>query len=395
MIEMFAVVLTQYTGRNLIRRPWRSAMTVAGITGVVFAVVLMLMLARGLFTRVAATGEAANLVVISRTGQSIVLSALFDEDVALLVALQGIGRDAADRLLISPELVHLAFVEAAAPSGAVARAGAPLTVRGIRPIALEVHRSIEVTAGRMPLHANEVMVGSTAASKLGLPPGALVPGSVLQFEGFRWVVCGVFTAAGSLFESEVWLREADLMAALQRATHSCAVVRFVTPAAAQTALLAWAQPGPLANTFSAWLEPAYYRNYAQALSWILWLAWTFALAIGAAGALIGMNTMYTNVIARRREIATLRVLGFRRATIAVMLAAEAVALTLLAGIGGVVLGRVLDAMPLTLAQGAFLLQLDAVVVGVALGLALVIGLIGVAPPAFRVLHGNLLENTRA
>lgn len=388
---MHARLFATYVARNLFRRPWSTFMTLAGMTAVIFAVVLMLMLARGLFVRIADTGDPHNIVVISKTGQSIVLSALFDEDLALLLELQNIGRDAAGRLLISPELVQLTFVEVpAAPQPN----GAPLTVRGIRPVALEVHRTVDLLEGRMPLYANEVMAGSMAHVKLGVQANDLTPGAVVRFEGMEWTVCGIFSARGSLFESELWPRESDLMAALQRGTHSCATLRFASPAAAQAALLSFQHPGPLQKTFSAWHEPAYYRTYAQALRWILWLAWAFVFAIGAAGALIGMNTMYTNVITRRREIATLRVLGYHRATIAVLLAAEALVLSLGAAVAGLALGSLLNAMPLAVAQGAFVLQLDATVVMTALGLAFLTGLAGTAVPAFRVLRGSILPSMR-
>ena len=53
-----------YALRNLTRRPWRSAMTVAGIAVVIFAASLIMGLSRGLFARLDVTGEAENLLVI-------------------------------------------------------------------------------------------------------------------------------------------------------------------------------------------------------------------------------------------------------------------------------------------------------------------------------------------
>ncbi|MCX7848180.1 MAG: ABC transporter permease [bacterium] len=384
-------VLIAYMVRNLLRRPWSSVMTLVGIGVVVFAVVLMLMLARGLFVRVRETGDPRNVVVISKTGQSIVLSALFDEDVALLLELEGIAKDASGRVLISPELVQLLYAEvpeARQPNGA------PITVRGIRPIAMEVHRAVEVVQGRIPLYANEVMVGSLAHVKLGVSEEEMRVGSVIRFEGMEWRVCGVFSARGSLYESELWVRESDLMAAMERGTHSCATVRCSSIAAAEAAILAFERPGALQRTFTAWQEPAYYRMYAEALRWILWLTWGFVVAIGAAGVLIGMNTMYTNVIARRSEIGTLRVLGFGRGTIGVLLVGEAMMLSLGGGLAGMGLGRLLHAVPLAVAQGAFFLCFDRTVALAAFGLATMIGIVGTVVPAFRVLHGGILENLR-
>lgn len=384
-------VLAAYVVRNLARRPWSTCLTLLGMTAVVFAIVLMLMLARGLFTRIADTGDPHNLLVISKTGQSVILSSLFDEELALLVSLPQLARDVANRPLISPELVQLVYVEVPTTSPP---AGAPLTVRGIRPRALEVHRTLELVEGRMPLFAHEVMVGSLAHVKLGVPSSLLAPGATLRFEGITWTISGVFSARGSLFESEVWVRESDLMAALQRSSHSCATLRFVSPAAALAALAAFEQSGPLQKTFTASREPDYYRTYAQALQWVLWLAWAFVLAIAAAGALIGMNTMYTNVLARRREIATLRVLGFHPATLAGLLAAEALLISLGAATLGIGLGRVLHATPLAVAQGAFFLHFDSTVALLALALALLSGLVGTAFPTFRILHGSILRHLR-
>ncbi|MHC4915578.1 MAG: ABC transporter permease [Planctomycetota bacterium] len=374
-----------YSLRNLRRRPWRTAMTAGGIFLVVFAAVLMLSLSRGIAVRTAATGEPANLLVISRKGENAMFSAVEEDEVVHLRNLPAAARGTDGGPLVSPELMHVSTVECAGRR-------APVSVRGVQPIAYEVHRCVRVTGGRLPEGSFEILAGETSHVKLGVPAEALAPGKKVTFEGRDWTICGTFEAGGSLFESEFWTKESDLQTVLRRRTHSFAVVRLESSARAPEALAAFSRTGALQKYFKGWTEAAYYRDFTGGIAWIRWLATAMVLVITVAGALIGVNTMYTAMISRTREIATQRVLGFSRTDILFSLTVESAAVSLLAGAVGAAGGLLLNGFAMRLSQAAFFLVADLPVVAVGIGLALFVGVAGALLPAA---HGLRLNIARA
>ncbi len=380
-----------YSLRNIARRPWRTGMTVAGVAVVVFAAVLMLALSRGLVERLEATGEPENLLAISRVGQSNLFSSITEDEVVHLWSLPGVAKSADGVPLVSPELMHVPFVEAGS-GGRLRRA--PVHVRGVTAVAFEVHKSVRLTAGRLPETSFEILAGRTAHSKLGVPPEALDVGGTVSFENRKWTICGTFEAGGALSESELWIRESDLLTVLRRRTHSFVVVRFEDAGKVEEALRQFERSGAVERYFKGWSEVSYYREFMGALAWLRWLSIFMVAATAIAGALIGVNTMYSAVVSRLGEIAVQRVLGFGRFDIAMSFLIEAVVISLAGGVLGVAAGLLADDIPMTLSQGAFFLVVDGRVMAAGLGLSVVIGVVGALLPAIKGLRMGIVEAMR-
>jgi putative ABC transport system permease protein len=107
-----------------------------------------------------------------------------------------------------------------------------------------------------------------------------------------------------------------------------------------------------------------------------------ALVIGAVGIL---NTMIMSVYERTKEIGILRAIGWRRRQVVRMILVESLLLSIAGGVLGtliaVVLTRIVSAMP---AVGGMLeAYLPPWVILLGLGIALVVGLLGAAYPAYR------------
>jgi putative ABC transport system permease protein len=367
-------------------------MTVAGIAVVVLASVVMLSLSRGLQLRLDVSGEAANILMISRRGQNVLFSAIEADELVQVSSMPGLAKGADGAPLISPELMQVSFVKVDNPAGS---GYAPVNIRGVGPNAWEVHRSVKLRSGRLPEDAFDLLVGRLAHIKLGVPAAALQPGKTVRFEGHEWTLCGVFEAGGGLSESELWVQASDLMTVLRRQTHSLVVCRFETPALAQEATALFRQTGAIERAFKGWGEKQYYQEYyAESLAWIFWLSLAMVAATAGAGALIGVNTMYTAITDRIDEIATLRVLGFRRRHIAASLLVESVALALVGGLVGAAAGYGVQGVPLRLSQGAFYLTVDGVVLAGAATLTLVIGVVGAILPTIRPLRLSIIEGLR-
>ncbi|MFC1479344.1 ABC transporter permease [Planctomycetota bacterium] len=378
-----------YSFRNLKRRPWRTAMTIAGITVVVFAAVIMMALSRGLFTGLDVTGDPENLLVISRKGQNVMFSSIPEEETVYLWALEGVAFGGVDNdLLVSPEIMHMSLVEV---NGYESSKHKPVNVRGVQKFAFDVHNKVVITEGNLPENEYDILVGSMSYAKIGVPPEALSVGNTIRFENKVWNICGIFKAGGAIIESELWVREEDLMTVMKRRSHTFVVVRFEDQAKMESALKEFRTSGTLERYFKGWSEKDYYREFTKSLNWVFWLSVFMVGAITLAGALIGINTMYTTIITRMDEIATQRILGFNRWDIAFSLLIESLSISLISGILGAGFGLIVNGIPMKMSLGAFFLTVDTVVIIYAIGLSLFIGIIGALLPVVKGLRLSIVE----
>jgi len=368
-------------------------MTAGGIGVVVFSAVIMLSLAMGMRERLGETGEPENILLISRKGQNIMFSSLEADELTHLYALPGVARTPSDELLISEEIMHMCWVDMPDIRPADGKR-ALLYVRGVETIALDVHRRINLVDGHFPEDEQQVMAGTTAFVKLGVPREEIQVGRTVDFEGETWTICGLFEAGGALVESELWVRSPDLMTALRRRTSTFAAIRFEDPGRAQSALKEFEEAGALSRYFKGWSENDYYREFTGTLNWVYWLATIMVAAVAVAGLLIGVNTMYTTVVTRARETATQRVLGFSRADVSLSLAIESLLISIAGGAAGVLLGFVLHDLPIRTSQGAFFLRVGMPVVAGGLALSVLIGVLGALLPLSRLMRMSVVEALR-
>jgi len=288
--------------------------------------------------------------------------------------------------------MHVAWIETK-EGGKTSRL--PVQVRGVGPLAWDVHRSVRVKEGKLPSGPFEVLAGRTAYIKLGVPPDKVAPGETLHFENQDWTVCGVFEAGNSLFESELWVNESDILTSLRRQTHSFVVLRLEGPDRVEAALREFQQAGPFERSFKGWSERGYYEELSKSLNWVFWLSVFMVAAITVAGVLAGINTMYAAVMSRMREIATLRVLGFRRRDVLAGQVIESLIMAVAGGAVGLLAGSLANGVPMKMSQGAFYLSVDGLVIAVGLGLAFVMGFLGGLLPAIRCLRLTIPESFRA
>ncbi len=125
-------------------------------------------------------------------------------------------------------------------------------------------------------------------------------------------------------------------------------------------------------------------------------------AIFSIGAIIGaMITMYARVANRTAEIGTLRALGFPRSSILAAFLVEALLLGLVGGVVGLAGAAFMQAITIstmnfqTFAELAFGFTLTPGIVGVALGFALAMGLLGGFLPATRAARMKIVDALRA
>ncbi|PYM12869.1 MAG: hypothetical protein DMD81_22780, partial [Candidatus Rokuibacteriota bacterium] len=198
--------------------------------------------------------------------------------------------------------------------------------------ALEVRPTVQLVAGRMfrPGLA-ELVVGKnvpTAFSGFDL-------GSTVRFGGSAWTIVGVVDAGGTAFDSEVWADATVLKQVFQRppSLFQSVTVRL-TSAEAFDAFKDALTSDPRV-TVQIDREVDYYAKQSRQLTTLITVLGSMVAAVMGIGAVFGaLNTMYSAVTERAREIATMRALGFAAGSVVVSFVIESLCLALVGGLLG-------------------------------------------------------------
>ena len=365
-----------------VRARWVSAIVaVLGIAGTVGVFIAMLSLARGFKATLVASGSPDN-ALIRRAGSTGEIDGSVPLDqVKVIQDAPGIARDG-DRPLVSPEVV----VIAAFPLKATGT-DANVQVRGVSPDALKVRRNVHMKEGRFfQPGLNELIVGRNVPSTYA----GLNLGDTVRFGGGNWSVVGVFDAGGSGFDSEVWCDARVLSQVYKRPENifSSITVRLTSPAAL-TQLKDSLTSDPRMQV-QVDREVDYYEKQSRGLTTLITILGTLVAGVMGIGAIFGaLNTMYSAVSERSREIATMRAIGFGAAAIIVSFIFEALFISLIGGVVGCAAilplnGFTTSAMNWqTFSHLAFAFRVTPLLLGIGVGFALLMGLAGGVPPAIR------------
>jgi putative ABC transport system permease protein len=314
-----------YNLRSAIAR-WPAALvSVLGIAGTVGVFVAMLSMARGFQSTLIASGSPQNAMILRAGADAEMVSAITLEEVRTIGDAPEVARGAGGAPLVSPEVVVVAAFQLAS-SGTDAN----VQVRGVSPLALEVRPNVRVADGRFfrPGLAELVVGRNAAAIYRGLSLGDAV-----DFGGQTWYVVGIMDAGGSAFDSELWCDAAVLNQVFDRPENIFqSVTARLTSETRFTELKDRLTSDPRL-TVQVDRETAYYERQSRVVSTLIRVLGFLVAAVMAVGAVFGaLNTMYSAVAARAREIATMRALGFGRGSVVLSFVIESL---LIAAAGGV------------------------------------------------------------
>ena len=380
MNQMLAI-----TWQNLksIPQRWGPAMVaIVGVAGVVAVFVAVLSMARG-FERTLEAGGAPDRVVVLRSGSSSELdSGLGGDQVKIIEETPGLLRGEDGRPLASPELYVMVDLEKRSTG---TTANVPL--RGVTPAAFEVRDELQLVEGRrIQPGRKEIMAGRGAQDQFR----GLEVGSVLEFGSDRWDVVGIFEAGGAVVESELWADAPVVQSAFRRG-NSYAVMYGRLESADQFEVFRDQLTSDPRLSVKVQRESEYFAEQSRALSVFIQAVGYGIAVLMALGAVFGaLNTMYSTVSDRAREIATLRALGFSGLPIVSSVMVEALALALVGGLlgGGIAwllfngyTVSTLNFSSFTQVVFAFAVTPDLLVKGIVI--ALVVGFIGGLAPALK------------
>lgn len=320
------VALTTLNIRTLPQRLGSSAVAVVGIAAVVAVFAGVLSMANGFERTVAGTGSNDIAIVLRDGSNTELTSGLSLEQTRLVAEAPGVMRDADNEPIASAELYVIVDLKKKSTASS-----ANAALRGIQPHGIALRRRMELIEGR-PFEPGkyEIVVGRAAMNQFE----GLELGNRIRFGQTEWTVVGVFADGGSVFESELWSDVRVLQPAYRRG-NTFQTVRAQLVDADSLAIFEAALEADPRLEVDVFSERAYYAGQAEPVTnFIRFVGYplAFLMAIGAIFAAI--NTMYSSVSARAREIATLRAIGFGPSPIAIATLIESGVLGFFGGILG-------------------------------------------------------------
>jgi putative ABC transport system permease protein len=367
--------------RSLPQRIGTSSVVVIGIAGVVAVLISVLAMSTGFMRTLQKTGPD-NRAIVVRTGSSTELVSVLTNDAAVTVAdAPGIKTGSDGHPLASPET--LLIMNLSKKDGE--DASAPF--RGLTPDGFAVHPEIKIINGRVFQPGVTEMIVGKSAQRLyrGLDVGAQI-----KLRGATWTVVGSFEGGGSGHDSELIADKQTLNSTYQRGNSEQSVWVVLDPQGGFQTFKDSITTNPQLQVDVS-TEKDFGTQQSAQISSILKIVAYVVGGIMAIGAIFGaLNTMYSAVSTRAREIATLRAIGFGPVPVIVSVFVEALLLAFIGGAGGALIAWLLfNGHSVDTLGGGFGGQLIfdlAVTPGlVALGIiwACVIGVIGGLFPAIR------------
>ena len=254
-------------------------------------------------------------------------SGLEGAEVDIIKQAPGIRRDG-QTPLASAEL----YVIIDLPKKSTPDAAANVPMRGIEPAGMPLREEVSLIEGRMfQFGTNEVIVGRGANGQFC----NLNVGDTIVSGQNRWQVVGVFEADGAVAETEIWCDARTLQGAYRRGNSYQSVLARLESADSFDTFRDWLTSNPQLNVMIR-RENEYYAGQSQALTRLIRTIGFGIAGLMGIGAVFGaILTMYTPWRRARREIATLRALGFNTISVLVSVLGESL---VLGGIGGLIGG---------------------------------------------------------
>lgn len=381
-----------YNIRDMILRKRLTLMTALGIALTVMTTVFVMMLLAGMKKAFVASGDPLNVLVVRKGSSSEMVGGFTKDKFPILRELPGIATDSHGQPLVSGEWVVIVALPPKGGTGVV-----NITMRGMGEDGIELRRNkVKLVDGKwFAAGQREVAVSRSIHDRFAHTN----VGDIIDFGKGPWKVTGIFDAGGSAYDSEIW---GDFNQVADQFNRQNAVgnvyLRATDPIAADALKHRVADDQRL--QLDGMLETEYYAKQTSSGAGIRLMGFIVAFTMAIGSIFAAANTMYAAVAYRSREIATLRVMGFRRGSIVTSFVFEAVLLALLGAAIGIVLMLPFNGMStstanqVTFSQVVFNMRITLQVVLSAVIFAVAMGLIGGVAPAWGAARREILAALR-
>ncbi|MBI1748493.1 MAG: ABC transporter permease [Acidobacteria bacterium] len=380
-----------YNFRNLRVRKTTTIMTALGIALTVAVLLGILAMVAGLRTSLQATGHPLHLLVMRKNSASELVSQITREAFMNIRLKNGIEKRADGEPMASAEIVTvMSLPRKNDPEGS------NVTIRGLSRVGIGLRPGIRLTAGRWLVPGQrEVMVGKSVAARFL----NCSIGNTLYFGRGEWKIVGIFDAGKTAFSNEIWGELNQVAADFNRSEVLSSVLLRATDLMALQAL-----KNSMADDQRLFLEGKseveYYAQQTATAAPVEFLGIFVAVIMAIGSSFAAMNTMYAAVVRRAREIGTLRVLGFSRGSILLSFVIEALLLSLLGGLLGILLILPLNGLEsgtynnITFSETGFDFRVTPLIMTIGLSFATIMGILGGLLPARMAAKQDILNALR-
>jgi len=371
---------------SLRQRIGSALVVVAGIACVIGVLLSMLSVTVGLRQTWLRAGSPDRAIILPAGTQDEGDGTLTRAAVTILKDAPGIARDAKGQAISDAEILTYQSMRRRSGDRGF------LLLRSFGPMALKVRPEFHIIAGRMYQPGKrEMIVGAEAPGQFR---GVGLGDKVTMPDG-QWPVVGVFKTNDDVVQSELAADTETVMAALRKPAYNAVIVRLAGPNGFGTLKRAITTNPALQVTVER--QSDYYQRRSSQFSDLNdALVYGVSLLLGLGALLAAVNILYSGVAARRREIATLRALGFGGFPIAMAVAVEGLLLSLMgAGLGAAIAYSLFNGAQDIWYQNVFYLTVPPQMIALGLGWALLIGLLGSVLPALHAARLPVAEGLRA
>jgi putative ABC transport system permease protein len=385
----------RYNMRSLVVRRATTLATLVGVALVVFVLAAAIMLTAGIDRTLGLSGSPDHAIILRQGSDAELTSAIETSTVSMILAGPGVKKNSAGKPVGSGEIVTVILGDKVGSDGSVSN----VLVRGVADNVMELRPEARIVEGRAARPgSDEVVVGKKIQGRFK----GMDIGEHFELKKNRPVtVVGVFEAGGSSFESEVWADVETVRTSFGREGRDTSVTVTLDSPSKFDGYKASIESDKRLG-LAVQREQSYYEKQSEMTRGLfiglgVGISFFFILA-GIIGAFITMNTAVAH---RKREIGTMRALGFSRFSILVSFATECMVLSL-AGAGlGVVAALGLSFVKFSVinfqswSEIVFTFQMTSGVVIAAIIVGGITGFIGGIIPAFRASRLRAIDALRA
>ena len=259
-------------------------------------------------------------------------------------------------------------------------------IRGVEEASFAIHGDAppdRARAARFRFGSNEIIVGAPLSRRLK----NCTVGSKLLVNTTEFDVVGIFEYDGA-YRSELWGDVVNIQAALDRDFLQRVVARVKPGTDVEALAAALKDDKQLGSDVKT--ERAYFTSQTNLLGGVLVFLGVFLTAVlGVAAVLGATNTMLASIGARTREVGILRAIGFREVSILLAFLVEAALIGLVGGLLGCLLVLPLNGLETgtmnwnSFTDTSFAFRVDAPLLGTAVVIAMLLGILGGLVPAWR------------
>ena len=377
-------IITVMNLRNIPQRLGTSTVAIFGVVCVVGVFIGVLSISAGL-ERTMRSGGSQNTAIILRAGAASEISSDLSYETTQWVAnLPSVAKE--NGVAISSAELFV-VMDIARRNNSLS---ASVSLRGVQPEAFYVRRTLNIIQGRhFELGKRELIAGRGAHKQFA----NLNVGSKIKLGQHEWSVVGLFESDGGVAESELWTDAKMLQAAYRRGNRYQTIRIHLSQPNSLKELKTAIAADPKFN-LDVKLESEYLAAQSEPLRKFIKIVGYPLAILMAMGAMFGaMNTMYTSVSIRTREIATLRAIGFGGLPVAISTLVESLILSLVGGIIGSIMvyaifnGYTVSTLSFTsFSQVVFNFAITPHLLAQGIIFAVVIGFVGGVFPAIHAAH---------